>query len=99
MPPTPPPKLSQEQLDAVARSVGKNGFVPTAAWVDAWRSSLDLSVLKAALTELVPRVNAYCADPAVANSANADEKLLAFLREQTLTGVLPASGELRTSPC
>lgn len=98
-PPTPPPKLSQEQLDAVARSVGKNGFVPTTAWVDAWRSSLDLSVLKAALTELVPRVNAYCADPAVANSANADEKVLAFLREQTLTGVLPASGELRTFSC
>ncbi|WFD03339.1 hypothetical protein MOBT1_002028 [Malassezia obtusa] len=88
-----PVQLSKEQLEEVARSVGRNGFVPTTAWVDSWRAALDLRVLKAALADLVPRVNAYCAEPEVMNSSNPHDKVLVFIREQTLTGMLPRPPE------
>ncbi|PKI85111.1 hypothetical protein MVES1_000828 [Malassezia vespertilionis] len=92
------PALSKAQLDQVARSVGRNGFVPTNEWVESWHASLHLSVLGKALDELVPRVNSFCTDPNVANSANADEKILAYLREQTLAGVLSPVEETQSQP-
>ncbi|WFC96511.1 hypothetical protein MBRA1_003172 [Malassezia brasiliensis] len=79
VPPTPPMDAG---LEEIARTVGKNGFVPTAAWFDAWHRALDIRTLRAVLDDLVPRVNAYCAQPEVTNSNNPDERVLAFLREQ-----------------
>lgn len=89
----PPPRA---HLDAVAMAVGKHGFVPTEAWVEQWRPTLHVDAIAAALHELVPRVNTFCADPTVTNSVNADEKVLAFLREETLPASLPALPVIRT---
>ncbi|WFD34536.1 hypothetical protein MCUN1_001377 [Malassezia cuniculi] len=68
--------------------IGRSGFIPTHEWVTAWHASLPLAVIDAALSELLPPIEHFC-DEAAANNANADECVLAFLREQTLVGVLP----------
>ena len=83
------PHLTDEARREVAASIGKHGFVATQEWVDGWRSSLPTDILGAALAELVPRVEQFCADPSVSSSGNANERVHAFLREQTLAGVLP----------
>lgn len=85
----PKPRLTDETRREIAASIGKNGFVATQEWVDNWRSSLPTDILAAALSELVPRVEQFCADPSVSSSGNANERVHAFLREQTLAGVLP----------
>ncbi|KAI3628940.1 hypothetical protein CBS9595_000012 [Malassezia furfur] len=94
VPLTPP---TDAGLEEIARTVGKNGFVPTAAWFDAWHRALDIRTLRAVLDDLVPRVNAYCAQPEVTNSNNPDERVLAFLREQKPAEVALQPTELCTS--
>lgn len=69
--------------------LGRSGFIPTHEWVAAWRAALPLGVIDAALAELVPPIEHLCAHEGLANNANADECLLAYLREQNLVGVLP----------
>ena len=77
--------------------VGKNGFVPTAAWFDAWHRALDVRTLRAVLDDLVPRVNAFCAQPEVTNSNNPHDRVLAFLREQKPAEAALQPTELCTS--
>lgn len=48
---------------------------------------LPLETLDTALNHLVPKVEQYSAS--VANKPNADERVLSFLREQSLQGILP----------
>lgn len=84
-------------LEEIARMVGKNGFVPTAAWFDAWHRALDVRTLRAVLDDLVPRVNAFCAQPEVTNSNNPHDRVLAFLREQKPAEAALQPTELCTS--
>ncbi|WFD44494.1 hypothetical protein MPSI1_003162 [Malassezia psittaci] len=77
-----PETLSDDQLTKIARSVGKNGFVPSAEWYKSWQSKLPFSVIQSVLEQLVPRVNEFCAQPSVINSSNAHDQVLAYLREQ-----------------
>lgn len=76
-------KLSPETLEKVAHSVGKNGFVPTQEWVESWVHTLDFTVLTPMLAHLVPRLNEFCSNSSVSQSANAHEQVLAFLREES----------------
>lgn len=96
-PPPVPPKAtesySREQLDQIASTVGKHGFVPTQEWVNTWLSKLSFDVLKPMLAYLVPRMNEFCASPPVMNSAAAHEQVLAFLRDQPLSEVIPSAPE------
>lgn len=83
--PTPPPA----RKNSLPAPLGRSGFIPTHEWVAAWRAALPLGVIDAALAELVPPIEHLCAHEGLANNANADECLLAYLREQNLVGVLP----------
>ena len=78
-----------EQKSPLPAPLGRSGFIPTHEWVAAWRAALPLAVIDAALAELVPPIEHLCAHEGLANNANADECLLAYLREQNLVGVLP----------
>lgn len=51
--------------------------------------SLPLDTLQITLAELLPKVEAHCASSDVAYKGDADERVLAFLREQDLSQVLP----------
>ncbi|KAK0567960.1 hypothetical protein OC861_002411 [Tilletia horrida] len=90
--------LTEEELYEAARTVGRHGFVPTQEWVTSWQKGLPLDTIQLALTELKPRVEALCASETVANRTDADERVLAFLREQTLAGVLPPAPPIVTRP-
>jgi len=76
------PNLNQEKLE-LAQLVGKDGFVPTHEWVESWVHTLDFTVIMPMLSHLVPRLNEFCANPNVSQSANAHEQVLAFLREES----------------
>jgi len=83
--------LSKAQLDHVALTIGKNGFVPTQEWIDSWLPTINFDVLDPLLEYLVPRVNEFCAaDPSVSSGSFAHEQVLAFfLREQSPLHVIP----------
>ena len=83
--------LSKAQLDHVALTIGKNGFVPTQEWIDTWLPTINFDVLDPLLEYLVPRVNEFCAaDPSVSSGSFAHEQVLAFfLREQSPLHVIP----------
>lgn len=89
---------STEAEVATPVAIGRSGFVPTREWVAIWRTSLPLAELDAALSELLPPIEHLCDDDNVAHSAHADECVLAFLREQTLVGILPPPRPLGASP-
>lgn len=59
--------------------------------------SLPLDTIQLALTELVVKVEQFSTGGDVANKNNADDRVLAFLREQTLLGILPPSPPIRES--
>jgi len=90
--------LTEEELYEAARTVGRHGFVPTQEWVTSWQKGLPLDTIQLALTELKPKVEALCASEEVLNRPDADERVLAFLREQTLAGVLPPAPPIATRP-
>jgi hypothetical protein len=54
-----------------------------------------LDTLQVVLMELVPRVEEHCAATGIVGKSDADERILAFLREQTLRDVLPAAPPTR----
>lgn len=83
--------LSKAELDHVALTIGKNGFVPTQEWIDTWLPTINFDVLDPLLEYLVPRVNEFCAaDPSVSSGSFAHEQVLAFfLREQSPLHVIP----------
>lgn len=54
---------------------------------------LPLDSIQVAMAELVPKVNELCAT--IASKPDADERVLALLREQTLVGVLPPAPPIR----
>lgn len=85
--------LSKAQLDHIAATIGKNGFVPTQEWIDTWLPTLKFDVLDPLLEYLVPRVNEFCAaDPSVSSGSFAHEQVLAFfLREQSPSHVIPSA--------
>ncbi|WFD00429.1 hypothetical protein MYAM1_003178 [Malassezia yamatoensis] len=87
--------LSDDLLTETARSVGKNGFVPTAEWFKTWQSKLPFSVIESVLEQLVPRVNEFCAQPNVLNSSNAHDQVLAYLREQASPEIETDAKEFR----
>lgn len=82
--------FNDEELHEAARTVGRHGFVPTTGWVQSWQVGLPLDSLQIALTELVPKVEELCSSGGLSSKSDADERVLAFLREQTLVGVLPS---------
>ncbi|KAK0559002.1 hypothetical protein OC844_004724 [Tilletia horrida] len=90
--------LTEEELFEAARTVGRHGFVPTQEWVTSWQKGLPLDTIQLALTELKPKVETLCASESVLNKTDADERVLAFLREQTLAGVLPPAPSIVTRP-
>jgi hypothetical protein len=60
-------------------------FQPTKEWFDSWKPKLPLRALVRMLDVLLPKIEAFCADqPAVA-----EEKILRFVRESTMVGLLP----------
>ncbi|CAD6892225.1 unnamed protein product [Tilletia laevis] len=90
--------LTEDELFEAARTVGRHGFVPTQEWVTSWQKGLPLDTIQLALMELKPKVEALCASESVLNRTDADERVLAFLREQTLAGVLPPAPPIVTRP-
>ncbi|KDN39617.1 hypothetical protein K437DRAFT_9733 [Tilletiaria anomala UBC 951] len=81
--------LTEDELYVAASTIGRNGFVATEEWVASWQRRLPLNTLEVALNYLVPKVEEFSASQTVANKQNADERVLAFLREQSLKGLLP----------
>jgi len=79
--------FNDEELHLAASMLGRNGFVPTQAWVSSWHKGLPLDVLQITIVELVPKVEELCGR--IGNKSNADERVLALLREQNLDDVLP----------
>ena len=51
--------LSKAELDHVALTIGKNGFVPTQEWIDTWLPTINFDVLDPLLEYLVPFVNEF----------------------------------------
>ncbi|GAA6009856.1 hypothetical protein JCM11491_000841 [Sporobolomyces phaffii] len=51
--------LDDLRADAEGPFVGKNGFIPTEAWVDSWTTGLPLDPILALLTALVP-LTSHC---------------------------------------
>ncbi|WFD30577.1 hypothetical protein MSPP1_001598 [Malassezia sp. CBS 17886] len=91
-------RMQADQVRELARAVGRNGFVPTQEWVDTWLPTVSGEVLRGALAQLVPRVRDYCADPSVAGHADANEKVFAFVREQTLESPAADDVPIRSHP-
>jgi hypothetical protein len=81
--------FDEEQIYYAATTIGRNGFVPTQAWVTSWQKALPLDTLQLTLLELVPKVQDLCST--ISSKSNADDRVLAFLREQSLADVLPAA--------
>ncbi|PWN34709.1 uncharacterized protein FA14DRAFT_120614 [Meira miltonrushii] len=79
--------FNDEELHLAASMLGRNGFVPTQAWVSSWHKGLPLDVLQITIVELVPKVEELCGR--IGSKSNADERVLALLREQNLDDVLP----------
>lgn len=79
--------FNEEELYLAASMVGRNGFVPTQSWVTSWHKGLPLDVLQVTVVELVPKVQELCSR--IGNKSDADERVLALLREQSLDDVLP----------
>lgn len=83
-------RLDEDELYEAARRVGKNGFVPTQAWVQSWLAGLPLQPLIRLQEKLLPEMEALCASEAVANKADAEQRAMAWLREQDVKKVLDA---------
>lgn len=81
--------FSEEELVYAASTIGRNGFVPSQSWVTSWHKGLPLDTLQLAVLELVPKVQDLCTN--IGSRSDADERILAYLREQSLEGVLPAA--------
>lgn len=79
--------FNDDELHLAAGMLGRNGFVPTQAWVSSWHKGLPLDVLQITIVELVPKVEELCGR--IGSKSNADERVLALLREQNLDDVLP----------
>lgn len=88
--PTPAGAPMPAELAHLATTVGKHGFVPSAAWVATWRDKLALSDLERVVEHLVPLVQDVSAAPDVAQSLHAHERVLAFLESHSLADVLPS---------
>lgn len=86
--------FNDDELHLAASMLGRNGFVPTQAWVSSWHKGLPLDVLQITIVELVPKVEELCGR--IGNKSNADERVLALLREQNLDDVLPNNSSGRT---
>jgi len=80
--------FNEEELWYAASTIGRNGFVPTQGWVTSWQKGLPLDILQLTLLELVPKVQELCSS--IFSKSDADDRVLAFLREQSLDHVLPA---------
>ncbi|KAL9549615.1 hypothetical protein MBANPS3_005114 [Mucor bainieri] len=65
---------------------GRNGFVPTAAWLSYWKANIPLGTILAMLKHLVPKVEEKCAE----GSTTTLEELMVFLKSIQLEDVLPA---------
>jgi hypothetical protein len=79
--------FNEQELFIAASMVGREGFVPTQNWVTSWHKGLPLDVLQIAVVELVPKVQDLSAQ--IGSKPDADERILAWLREQNLESVLP----------
>ncbi|UZJ57195.1 hypothetical protein CBS101457_006515 [Exobasidium rhododendri] len=79
--------FNEEELWYAASTIGRNGFVPTQTWVTSWQKGLPLDILQLTLLELVPKVHDLCST--ISSKSDADDRIVAFLREQTLDQILP----------
>ncbi|KAG0146558.1 hypothetical protein CROQUDRAFT_657197 [Cronartium quercuum f. sp. fusiforme G11] len=71
-----------ESVESVtAESVGRNGFVPTEAWVSSWRDALPLDTIQIMITELKPKITTTTSTPT--------PQTLSLLSSATLIGKLP----------
>lgn len=84
-------RLSSIELYEAASRVGKNGFIPSEEWVRSWVAGLPLGPLTALHRRLLPEMETLCASEAVANKADADQRVMAWLREQDLSFLSPTS--------
>ena len=88
--------FNEEELWYAASTIGRSGFVPTQAWVTSWQKGLPLDTLQVMLLELVPRVQELCSS--ISSKSDADDRVLAFLREQSLVDVLPTPEPIQPRP-
>jgi len=72
-------------LDQLALSVGRNGFVPTQDWVTSWQQGLPLDPILIVISELLPKVQGIQAR----QSANSLNFVLDFIAHASLKDVLP----------
>ncbi|TFK26405.1 hypothetical protein FA15DRAFT_667496 [Coprinopsis marcescibilis] len=76
-------------LDLLATSVGRNGFIPTQDWVTSWQQGLPLDPVMILISELLPKVqNIQSSKKGNHNSLNF---ILDFIAHASLKDVLPAS--------
>lgn len=96
-PPVPPKSVdvpTNKQLEHIAATIGKNGFIPTQEWIDEWLPTLNFDVLDALLKYIVPRVNEFCADPSVSSGSSAHEQVLEFFHRDPLpSSIIPKAPE------
>lgn len=60
-------------------------FLPTAEWLESWKSKLPLETIQRLLHVLVPQVEKLCSEKGVTDEAD----ILKFLQNGTLVGLLP----------
>lgn len=90
-------KLDDGELYAAAAQVGRNGFVPMEDWVSSWATNLPLAPLVQLHEGLFAEMELLCSSEAVANRNDADQRVLAWLREQDVAALFrkgKASGGL-----
>ncbi|CAO1632889.1 unnamed protein product [Parajaminaea phylloscopi] len=84
-------QLDDGELYAAAAQVGRNGFVAMDDWVSSWAPNLPLGPLVTLHTGLLPEMEVLCSSEAVANRSDANQRLMAWLREKDLAVLLNAT--------
>lgn len=85
-------KLDDGELYAAAAQIGRNGFVAMDDWVTSWASNLPLQPLLTLHNALLPEIDVLCSSEAVVNRSDADQRVLAWLREKDLGAIFRPDG-------
>lgn len=83
--------LDDGELYQAASTLGRNGFVPMEAWVTSWASNLPLGPLIKLHDSLREEMETLCSSETIVGKGDADQRVLAWLREQDLKGLFDTS--------
>lgn len=92
--------LSPEELSHAASTLlnlSPDGhFQPTQEWISTWVPYLPLAPLESLHKALLPEMETLCSSEVVQNKADADVRVLSWLREKDVSEVVRGAGESNT---